>query len=91
MRQRRGHGHAGPGLAGVSAREAAGAGSRGRAAPEAPGAVRAAAPPAGRGQAGKPVAGGPSQTHGPEECPPGDSDVRALGRVGPDQNTAVLT
>lgn len=28
---------------------------------------------------------------GPEECPPGDSDVRALGKVGPDQNTAVLT
>lgn len=39
MRQRRGHGHAGPGPAGVSPREAAGVGPGGRAAQETPGAV----------------------------------------------------
>lgn len=52
MRQRRGHGHSRAGPAGVPAREAAGAGRGGGAAPQAPGAVRAAASPAGRGQAG---------------------------------------
>lgn len=57
MRQGRGHGHPCAGPAGVPAREAAGAGRGRGAAPQAPGAVRAAAPSAGRGQAGTALPG----------------------------------
>lgn len=53
LRQRRGHGHPGAGLARVSPWKAAGIGLGSRAASEAPGAVCAAPPPAGWSEAGK--------------------------------------